>query len=165
MERPLMRKIRQLDRRMPYTKLLAGALLWALLTGIGPFERWPGGRLAGPVQDQVITDWRFVESAGRCAVEVRPLFPHSVTVNCWHHEGKLYVGCMQCENKIWSEYISVWPDARVRIASKVYPVHFSRVMSSVETEQSWRARWLNLGRSLPAASIPDHYWLFRVASR
>jgi hypothetical protein len=24
---------------------------------------------------------------------------------------------------------------------------------------------LNLGRSLPAASIPDHYWLFRVASR
>jgi hypothetical protein len=24
---------------------------------------------------------------------------------------------------------------------------------------------LSLGRSLPAASIPDHYWLFRVASR
>jgi len=161
----MMKRIHQLNCLQPGLKLLAVVLMWGLLTGIGPFERWPGGRLAGPIEDKFVTDWRFVESAGRCAVEVRPLFPHSVTVNCWHHEGQLYVGCMRCEGKIWSEYIRVWPDARIMIASKIYPVRFSKVIPSVETEQSWRARWLDLGRSLPVAPVPDHYWLFRVASR
>ena len=161
----MMERIHRSDWLLPSMKLLACVLRRSLLTSIGPFERWPGGRLAGPVQDQAITDWRFGESTGRCAVEVRPSFPHSVTVNCWHHEGRLYVGCMRCEGKIWSEYISVWPDARIMIASKVYPVRFSKVMRSAETEQGWRARWLGLGRSLPAAPVPDHYRLFRVASR
>ncbi|MGB2239967.1 MAG: hypothetical protein ACPH09_12245, partial [Pseudomonadales bacterium] len=77
-------KISQLAWPRLGLKLAAGILIWIHLTAIGPFERLPGGRLAGPVQEQPITDWRFVSSAGRCAVEVRPLYPHSVTVNCWH---------------------------------------------------------------------------------
>ena len=146
-------------------KLAAAVLIWIHLTAIGPFERLPGGRLAGPIQEQAITDWRFVSSAGRCAVEVRPLYPHSVTVNCWHDDGQLYVGCMRCEGKVWSDYIKRWPDARIMIAGNIYPVRFARVMPSAEAVQSWHARWLALGRSLPVEPVPDHYWLFRVASR
>ena len=94
----------------------------ALLMGIGPFDRLPGARLVGGLVDGPIASWRFVEKAGQCQLETRPQYPHSVTVNCWHLDGQLYIGCMNCQGKVWSHYVAQTKLARVKIASLVYPV-------------------------------------------
>ena len=99
----------------------------ALLMGIGPFDRLPGARLVGGVVDGPIASWRFVEKAGQCQLETRPQYPHSVTVNCWHLDGQLYIGCMNCQGKVWSHYVAQTKLARVKIASLVYPVILERI--------------------------------------
>jgi len=137
----------------------------ALLMGIGPFDRLPGARLVGGVVDGPIASWRFVEKAGQCQLETRPQYPHSVTVNCWHLDGQLYIGCMNCQGKVWSHYVAQTKLARVKIASLVYPVILERITDSKEMALSWAARWDQLGRARPVGKAPEHYWLYRVSSR
>ena len=120
----------------------------ALLMGIGPFDRLPGARLVGGLVDGPIASWRFVEKAGQCQLETRPQYPHSVTVNCWHLDGQLYIGCMNCQGKVWSHYVAQTKLARVKIASLVYPVTLERITDPEEVGKA-----------------PEHYWLYRVSSR
>ena len=137
----------------------------ALLMGIGPFDRLPGARLVGGLVDGPIASWRFVEKAGQCQLETRPQYPHSVTVNCWHLDGQLYIGCMRCQGKVWSRYVVETKLARVKIASQVYRVTLERTTDPQEMTLSWAARWDLLGRARPVGSVPEHYWLYRVTSR
>lgn len=137
----------------------------ALLMGVGPLDRLPGARLVGHVVDAPVASWRFVEKAGQCELETRPEYPHSVTVNCWHLDGQLYVGCMHCQGKVWSHYINETRLARVKIASKVYPVTLDRTTDPQEIALSWAARWDQLRRARPVGKTPEHYWLYRVTSR
>lgn len=136
-----------------------------LLMGMGPLDRLPGARLVGPVVDGPIDSWRFVEKAGQCQLETRPQYPHSVTVNCWHLDGQLYIGCMRCQGKVWSRYAVETKLARVKIASQVYRVTLERTTDPQEMMLSWAARWDQLGRARPVGSVPEHYWLYRVTSR
>ena len=136
-----------------------------LLMGMGPLDRLPGARLVGPVVDGSVDSWRFVEKAGQCQLETRPQYPHSVTVNCWHLDGQLYIGCMRCQGKVWSRYVVETRLARVKIASQVYRVTLERTTDPQEMTLSWAARWDQLGRARPVGSVPEHYWLYRVTSR
>lgn len=136
-----------------------------LLMGIGPFERLPGGRLVGSVIEAPILTWRFVEGAGPCQLETRPQYPHSVTVNCWHVDGQLYVGCMNCQGKVWSHYVDQIPLARLKIGSEIYPVILKRTLDPQEMALSWATRADQLGRVRQVATVPAHYWLYRVTSR
>ena len=136
-----------------------------LLMGMGPLDRLPGARLVGPVVDGSVDSWRFVEKAGQCQLETRPQYPHSVTVNCWHLDGQLYIGCMRCQGKVWSRYVVETKLARVKIASQVYRVTLERTTDPQEMTLSWAARWDQLGRVRPVGSVPEHYWLYRVTSR
>jgi hypothetical protein len=136
-----------------------------LLMGMGPLDRLPGARLVGPVVDGSVDSWRFVEKAGQCQLETRPQYPHSVTVNCWHLDGQLYIGCMRCQGKVWSRYAVETKLARVKIASQVYRVTLERTTDPQEMTLSWAARWDQLGRARPVGSVPEHYWLYRVTSR
>ena len=138
-----------------------------LLMGIGPLDRLPGARLVGPVVGGPIDidSWRFVEKAGQCQLETRPQYPHSITVNCWHLDGQLYIGCMRCQGKVWSRYVVETRLARVKIASQVYRVTLERTTDPQEMTLSWAARWDQLGRARPVGSVPEHYWLYRVTSR
>jgi len=136
-----------------------------LLMGLGPLDRLPGARLVGPVVDGSVDSWRFVEKAGQCQLETRPQYPHSVTVNCWHLDGQLYIGCMRCQGKVWSRYVVETKLARVKIASQVYRVTLERTTDPQEMTLSWAARWDQLGRARPVGSVPEHYWLYRVTSR
>ena len=137
----------------------------ALLMGIGPLERLPGARLVGNVVDAPIAGWRFVERAGQCQLETRPQYPHSVTVNCWHVDGRLYIGCMHCQDKVWSHYVDQTKLARVKIGSQIYPVILERATNAQEVASSWAARWDQLARVPPVPEVPEHYWLYRVTSR
>ena len=140
-------------------------LVVPFLTGLGPWERTPGGKLLGQVNAEQVSDWSFVSDAKRCAVETRPQFPHSVTVNCWSMGGQLYIGCMNCQGKIWSRYLLEEPNVRVRVLDTIYPVVFTRVNDQEEMLAAWRARWMTMQRPEPVPKVPGHYYLFSVTSR
>ncbi len=140
-------------------------MLLPLLGGVGPWDRVPGGVLNGGVVSRPVDDWSFVSEARYCEVETRPEYPHSVTVNCWHVAGQLYIGCMNCDGKVWSRYLSQGHSARVRIGQQIFPVSMRRVTDDKEMAQAWLARWKKMGRAEPAPKWPDHYWLYQVNSR
>ena len=146
-------------------KRLGFVLLVPFLTGLGPWERTPGGKLLGQVHTEQVSDWSFVSDAKRCAVETRPQFPHSVTVNCWSLDGQLYIGCMNCQGKTWSRYLLAEPNVRVRVLDRIYPVVFTRVKDQEEMLEAWRARWMAMQRPEPVPEVPGHYYLFSVSSR
>ncbi len=142
------------------------ALCLPLIMGVGPCARVPGGVLNGPAAGAPVKDWSSLEEdLGLCAIESRPAFPHSVTVACWHDGPDLYVGCMSCDGKLWSGYISSDPRARIEIADAVYPVEMNRIVDRDRMRGPWEARWAMFGREAPAPPIPESYWLWRLSSR
>ncbi|MBD3649528.1 MAG: hypothetical protein HUJ31_19210 [Pseudomonadales bacterium] len=144
---------------------MALALSLPLMLGVGPCERMPGGVLNGPVASAPVDDWSALnEDLGLCAIESRPAFPHSVTVACWREGPDLYVGCMSCDGKMWSDYISADPRARIKIGETVYPVHMNRIVDRSQMQGPWEARLAARGVDTDRP-IPESYWLWRLTSR
>lgn len=143
-----------------------------VLLGIGPctggprwLERIPGGVLAGETVPGRIDDFSFVRDAGLCKLEVRPAFPHSIVLNCFDDAGTLYIGCMQCEGKVWSAYVADDPRARIRIGDKLYAVTMHRTTDEAEMQSAWISRWEKTRGNRDAPPRPDHWWLYRLSSR
>ena len=128
-------------------------------------ERIPGGVLDGEAVGEEIANWDFVADAGLCDLETRVSFPHSVKLNCFNDGAKLYIGCMHCEGKLWSGYLSNDPRGRIRVEGKVYPVSLRRLEAGVEMDSAWRSRIAKLrpGQTVPA--IPVGYWMYHLKSR
>jgi len=147
-------------------------LILPMLVGFGScssgprfLERIPGGVLDGEVVSEEIKDWGFVATAGLCDLETRVNFPHSVKLNCFNDGTKLYIGCMSCEGKLWSGYISNDPRGRIRVEDKVYPVDLRRLETGPEMKSAWRSRLAKIrpGQEVPA--IPEGYWMYHLSSR
>jgi hypothetical protein len=139
--------------------LLAGALL-----ALGPCGPVPGGRLSGEEAAAPSGGWAVADEVPRCAVEVRPSSPHSVTVNCMSWRGRLFVSCSECEPKRWSRYAREDPRGRVRIGSEVYSVTLSRVTDPAELDAVWKARARKIDADESAAR-PEDWWTFELVSR
>ena len=120
----------------------------------------PGGVLNGEVVGEAVEDWSFVADAGLCALETRPGFPHSITVYCFNEGSSLLVGCMACEGKVWSGYVTHDNRARIKIAGKVYPVEMRQITDRQELEALWQKR-----RGGTERPLPEGYWLYRLSSR
>lgn len=135
-----------------------------VVLGIGPWDRIPGGILAGEKVNKPIEDWSFVADHNRCALEVRPEYPHSITVNCWNVGKQLYIGCRRCESKQWSSIILQNPQARVKIGDKVYPVLAKRIESKADMTIPWETLWKKYGKKEPVDPVPEGYWLFQFSS-
>ena len=144
--------------------LAFGVALFALSMGLGPCGPIPGGALSGDLAQGPIDDWSFANEVPRCAVEVRPESPHSVTVNCMSWQGELFVSCSECEGKRWSGYALANPDARIRIGGALYPVTLRRVEDPARLDQVWKARARKLGKD-ETAPRPAGWWTFRLTSR
>ena len=86
----------------PIRRWLVLAICLPMLMGMGPCGPIPGGELSGDVVTAPVDDWSFANDVPRCAVEVRPASPHSVTVNCMSWQQRLFVSCSECELKRWS---------------------------------------------------------------
>ena len=134
-------------------------------SGPGFLERIPGGVLDGHVVNQEIKDWGFVARAGLCDLETRINFPHSVKLNCFNDGARLYIGCMNCEGKLWSGYISNDPRGRIRVADKVYPVNLRRLETGQEMESAWRSRIAKIRPGQTVPPIPEGYWMYHLTSR
>ena len=85
----------------------------------GPFLVFPGGRLAGEVVSERISDWSFAQDHF-VDVETRPDDPYSVELNYVIKEGNLYID--PAEGRRWLDYIRADPNLRVRFGDKIYPV-------------------------------------------
>jgi hypothetical protein len=127
-------------------------------------ERIPGGVLDGKVVGEEVNNWSFVAEAGLCDLETRVNFPHSVKLNCFNDGPELYIGCMSCEGKLWSSYISNDPRGRIRVEGNVYPVSFRRLEAGAEMDSAWRSRLAKLRPGQPVSAIPDGYWMYHLKS-
>lgn len=152
------------ERRHSVRRALWLALAAAASLGIGPCGPLPGGALSGDEVTSAVRDWSFANEVPRCAVEVRPASPHSVTVNCMAWQGRLFVSCSKCAPKRWSRYALEDADGRVRVGEHVYPVSLRRVEEPAELDAVWRARAAKLGEDEPEPR-PEGWWSFELTSR
>ncbi|MCZ6641897.1 MAG: hypothetical protein O7F71_10005 [Gammaproteobacteria bacterium] len=129
-----------------------------------PCDRTPGGWLLGEAVVEPVTDWSFANEVPLCQFQVGSWLPHSVNLNCMSSKGKLYLSCSRCDGKFWSGIALEVPEARIRMAGKVYPVIVSRVEDSQTLDEAWTARAAKLGRpeDTPRA---DGWWSFEIESR
>jgi hypothetical protein len=140
--------------------LVAAALA---ATGLGPCGPIPGGTLSGSELAGVVDDWSFANEVPRCAVEVQPSDPHSVTVNCMSWERRLFVSGSKCAGKTWSAYALEDPRGRIQIGESVYPVLLTRVEEPGVLDSVWRARAEKLGEDDVVRA--EGWWAFELRSR
>ena len=152
--------------RGPRTALRAAlwrlpALALALLAACGPI---PGGRLAG-APAEVPADWSSVLDEGKafCEIEARPDDPHSIQLECFRHEGALYVQSHRYALASWwpvQSWAAVWlehPDVRVRIGDALFPLRAVRVADGPGRDAVLRLRGYD--------PVPDGIALFRFEPR
>ena len=130
--------------------------LIAIVLPIDPVERRPGTSLSGDLAVDQDTDWGFVEGRTRAWVEThtRYLVPHSITVSAWADDGKLYVGCRECDTKTWPHNVARDNRVRIKIGDSIYKRRAIRI-----TDPDERAAVLG-----PAANRPG-FAVFRMDPR
>ena len=128
----------------------------AIFLPIDPVERRPGTGLSGDLAVEQDTDWGFVVGRTRAWVETRTryLVPHSITVSAWADDGKLFVGCRECDTKTWPRNVARDDRVRIKIGGSIYERRAIRI-----TEPDERAAVLG-----PAASRP-RFAVFRMDPR
>ncbi len=111
--------------------LALGALASSACEPLGPLA---GGELEGETHQTEVADWSFAHGYDTIQLETRPDDPHSVTVWCFTHEGRLYVPSRHAKRKRWVQNVMDDPRIRVRIGDRIYPARASRVSDSAELE-------------------------------
>ena len=123
--------MRAIVRRTCFAPLLA--LLLALLFGSAGCGPLPGGRLSGELQ-KTAGDWESIVRDHRfCELESRPEDPHSIQLECFVVDDRLYVQShrwalsdgypFESWAKIWLEH----PKLRVRFGEDIYQLEAVRV--------------------------------------
>ena len=106
----------------------------AIVLPVDPVERRPGTSLSGDLAVDQDTDWGFVEGRTRAWVETRTryLVPHSITVSAWANDGKLYVGCRECDTKTWPRNVARDDRVRIKIGDSIYERRAIRITDADE---------------------------------
>lgn len=122
----------------------------AIFSPVDPVERRPGTSLSGDLAVDQDTDWSFVEGRTRAWVEThtRYLVPHSITVSAWADNGKLYVGCRECDTKTWPRNVARDDRVRIKIGESIYERRAIRV-----TDPDERAAVLGSAASRPGLAV------------
>ncbi|MDE0177232.1 MAG: hypothetical protein OXP36_01430 [Gammaproteobacteria bacterium] len=122
----------------------------AIVLPIDPVERRPGTGLSGTLAVDQDTDWAFIEGRTRAWVEThtRYLVPHSITVSAWADDGKLYVGCRECDTKVWPRNVARDDRVRIKISDSIYERRAVRI-----TDPDERAAVLGPGASRPGFAV------------
>jgi hypothetical protein len=114
------------------------ALLAASLAACGPV---PGGGLDGTLTPAP-PHWSSAIDGGRsfCEVESRPSDPHSIQLDCFLVDDRLYVQSHRWAFAPWwpvESWAAIWiehPEVRVRIGSALYELRAVHVTESSERE-------------------------------
>ena len=141
-------------------KLVALAVVVFAL-GCGPV---PGGSLEGDPAP-VPSDWTATLGGDRalCEIEARPADPHSIQLECFSHEGALYVQSHRWVRAPWwpvKSWAVVWlehPEVRVRIGDALYDVVATPLEPGAQRDAILRARGYD--------PVPEGIVLFRFEPR
>jgi hypothetical protein len=131
------------------------------LTGCGPV---PGGRLDG-TPTAAPPDWSQVIDGERtlCEIEARPDDPHSIQLDCFLHEGGLYVQSHRWVFASWwptTSWAAIWidqPSVNVRMGSSLYDAIAVHVTEKTERTAILEARGYD--------PVPDGIAVFRFDPR
>jgi hypothetical protein len=109
--------------------LLAAFAVAVVAIGCQPKDVRPGLWLSGESVEAHLDDWRFTNDIGEIFIETRPWYGlrHSTTIWCAELDGMLYVGSYGDQKKAWEKNIARNPEARLRIAGKIYQVKLTPV--------------------------------------
>ncbi len=159
-------------------QLIQGAVLSAILGVVAlaalaallyyffacPCARLPGGYLLGEEISEPVADWSFANEVPLCQIEVQRWLPHSINLNCMSAGGELFLSCSGCAGKTWSNAALQNPQARIRVADRVFPVTLTRLTDPARLDHAWRTRARKLGQALDTPRR-DGWWSFVVVSR
>ncbi len=153
--------------------VMAGSL--AAWTTTCPCDNKPGFVLLGDVQEEPVSDWRFVNDVPLCQIQIYAGWrPHAVNLNCMAtSEGELFLSCSGCARKYWAGQVEPDERGRLRINGRVYPVVVRRVLDQAVLDRAWAARVKKLQVygggpynpiPKPDAQRPDGWWSFQLRS-
>ncbi len=136
-------------------------LLVALFLGCGPV---PGGSLPGTLTSPP-SDWSSLLDDGRtfCEIESRPADPHSIQLECFLHEGGLYVQSHRWALASWwpvESWAAIWieePQVRVRIGAALFELRAAYVTEPAERDPILKLRGYD--------PVPDGIAVFRFDPR
>ena len=137
------------------------ALAAALLLGCGPV---PGGSLSGEVAPAPAA-WTEALGGERafCEIESRPADPHSIQLECFVVDGRLYAQSHRWALADWwptESWAAIWlehPDVRVRVGEKIYELRAVRVTDAAVRDPILKNRGYD--------PVPDGIVLFRFEAR
>jgi hypothetical protein len=132
-----------------------------LALGCGPV---PGGKLSGVVTPAPAS-WPDVLGGDRafCEIESRPSHPHSIQLECFLHEGALFVQSHRWALASWwpvESWAAIWleePDVRVRIGAQLFELRAVRVTDPALREPLLHERGYD--------PVPEGIVLFQLEAR
>jgi hypothetical protein len=144
------------------------ALLVLRVVGLDPHERRPGLWLVGQRVTAPVTDWSFTDRYPTIYLQTRTpyLLPHSVTITCVAHEGRLYLtsvfreGSPFPQGKRWTSDVMRDPHVRLKIGSRVYDQTLALVTDPAERTAALESKARKYPGQRTARS--SRVYLFRV---
>ncbi len=154
-------------RWMQPTWWLAAFAVAVVWIGCQPKDESPGLWLRGESVEAHLDDWRFTKDIEEIFIETRPWYGlrHSTTIWCVELDGKLYVGSYGDEKKAWEKNIARNPEARLRIAGKIYPVKLTPVTDPDLTDALHAAYAQKYDMVEVFGDEIPQWWYYRVAQR
>jgi hypothetical protein len=110
---------------------MAGIFAITFTIACQPQDERPGAWLRGERAEEPVADWRFTDEIQEIFIETRTWYGirHSTTIWCAELDGRLYVGSYDDDVKYWERNLAHDPEARLRIASRIYDVTVTPVTS------------------------------------
>ena len=149
------------------TWLLAAFAVAVVWIGCQPKDESPGLWLRGESVEAHLDDWRFTNDIEEIFIETRPWYGlrHSTTIWCVELDGELYVGSYGDEKKAWEKNIARDPEARLRIAGKIYQVKLTPVTDPDLTDALHAAYAQKYDMVEVFGDDIPQWWYYRVAQR
>lgn len=146
--------------RSSFVPLIALAAMAGLANG--PCAMFPGSEIQGAPAHPPET-WEMLGAGTQCELEVNPESPKSVYIDCYTHEGQLYVHSHRWARtpRWWGE---AWvtaaerdPNVRLGVYGQVYELYAESVAEEPLREQVLQSRGFD--------PVPEGIQLFALRSR
>jgi hypothetical protein len=148
--------------------VVVAVLVTLRIVGLDPRERRPGLWLTGTPVTAPVTDWSFTDRHPTIYVQTRAWYglPHSVTVTCVAHDGRLYLTSVYREDarfpsdKAWTANVVRDPRVRLKIGDRVFDQTLALVTDPAEKAAALESK----ARKYPRQRATDakNVYVFRV---
>ena len=154
-------------RWMHCVRLLAVLTIAVWCAGCQPKDVVPGTWIRGDRVEEKVDDWGFTREIEEIFIETRAWYriPHSTTIWCAEHSGKLYIGSYGDQKKTWEKNVARNPEARLAIAGKIYEVTVTPVTDRALVEALHAAYTQKYDMAEVFGDDLPEWWYYRVEQR